>query len=194
MHQDREQAATMLDMKIIREQPDVVRHAIAVKQVDLDLDELLAADRVVHELGQQIQTLREERNANAKAMPRTAPEERQALIERGRAIGEALKALEPQLREAEARRYELLLRVPQIPSPDAPIGTSEADNVEIKRWGEPPDFAFPPCDHVQLLEMHGWAELVRVGEIAGSRSYILKNEMVLLEMALWRYALDTLRV
>ena len=183
----------MLDMKFIRDHPDEVRHAITVKQIDLDLDELLAADRTVHELGGQIQALREERNTNAKAIPRAAPEERQALIERGRAIGDALKALEPGLREAEERRYRLLLRVPQIPSPDAPVGTSEADNVEIKRWGEPPHFAFTPRDHVQLLELQDWAELERAAQVAGSRSYILKNEMVLLEMALWRYALDTLR-
>ena len=183
----------MLDMKFIREHPDEVRYAIVVKQIDLDLDELLAADQAVQEFARQIQELREERNANAKAMPRAVPEERQALVERGRAIGDALKALEPGLREADERRSQLLLRVPQIPSPDAPIGTSEADNVEIKRWGEPPVFAFPPRDHVQLLELNRWAELERAAQVAGSRNYVLKNEMVLLEMALCRYALDTLR-
>src|SRR3954447_25299346 len=183
----------MLALKFIREHPDEVRHAISVKLVDLDLDELLAADAEVSALNQQIQVLREERNVNAKAMPRATVDERQALIARGRAIGDALKELEPGLRDAEERRQALLLRVPQIPSPDAPIGTSEEDNVEIKRVGEPPQFDFAPRDHIQLLEMHGWADLERAGQVAGSRSYILKNEMVLLEMALWRFAMDRLR-
>lgn len=180
----------MLDMKYIREYPDDVRRAITLKLIDLDLDELLSVDREASAIGQQIQMLREERNANAKAMPRATPAERPQLIERGRAISEELKTLEPGLRTVEERRYQLLLRVPQIPSPDAPIGESEADNVETKRWGEPPHFDFEPRDHIQLLEMHNWAELERAAQVAGSRSYILRNDMVLLEMALWRFALD----
>ncbi len=183
----------MLDMKFIRDHPDEVRHAIAVKGVALDLDELLAVDRTVAELTQQTQTLLGERKSNAKAIPRAKPEERETLIERGRAIGDALKALEPELRGAEDRRYQLLLRVPQIPSPDAPVGASEDDNVELRRWGEPRHFDFTPRDQVELLEMNGWAELERAARVAGSRNYVLKNEMVLLEMALWRFALDSLR-
>src|SRR5947209_3309819 len=110
----------MLDLKFIRDHPDDVRHAIGVKQIDLDLDDLLAADRAVSDLQQKIQALREERKANAARTPKATPEERPTLIARGRSISDALKELEPALREAEEVRHGLLLRVPQIPSPEAP--------------------------------------------------------------------------
>jgi seryl-tRNA synthetase len=82
--------------------------------------------------------------------------------------------------------------VPQIPSPDAPRGASDKDNVELRRDGTPPSFDFKPRDHVELLRLHGWADLDRIGRIAGSRSYALRGMGALLEMALLRFAADKL--
>jgi len=183
----------VLDLKFIRDNPEQVRKAIQLKLVELNLNEVLAADEAVRNLKLQTQKLQEERNANAKKTGKASPEERPAIVERGRTIGKELAELEGQQREAEERLQQYLWLVPNLPAPDAPIGESEADNVEVKRWGEPTQFDFTPLDHVQILEKHNWAEFERISKVAGSRSYALRNEMVLLEMALLRFALEKLQ-
>jgi seryl-tRNA synthetase len=183
----------MLDTDFIVENPDAVRRAIEAKGVDLDLDGLLALHRDVKALLIKVEELRRDRNALSKQIPGASQDERPRLIERSRAIGDELKELEPSLREQQDELRTLLLSVPNIPADDEPVGKDEDDNVELRRWGEPPAFDFAPRDHVDLLEQHDWADLKHVGNLAGSRSYTLKNEMVLLEMALWRFAVDLLR-
>lgn len=185
----------MLDKKFIRENAEAVRHAIQVKRVELDLDQLLALDKKVLDLNKKIQDLQTERNSNAAKMKQKdiSPEARQAVIERGRAIGEELKTLTPEVAKAEDDLNALLLLVPNIPDASVPIGLDDSENVEVKRWGVLPEFDFQPRDHVELLEMHRWAEFERVAKIAGSRSYSLKNEALLLELSLHRMALDVLR-
>lgn len=183
----------MLDLKFIRENPEQVREAIKLKLVDLDLDNLLALDKQVRETITRLDKLREERNENAKLTGKASAADRPTYIDRGRALNDEIKTLEPQLRQLEEQLQDLLWLVPNIPSPDWPIGESDADNVEIKRWGEIPQFDFKPLDQVQILENHNWADFERVAKVSGSRSYALKNEMVMLEMALWRFALDKMR-
>ncbi|HEX2912633.1 MAG TPA: serine--tRNA ligase [Chloroflexia bacterium] len=183
----------MLDLRFIRENPDKVRWAIQVKRVDLDLDLLLAQDQKVLKLKREIQLLNEEKNSNSKRMGKATPEERPQIIARGKAIGEELKLLEPQLRDAEEELRQLLLLVPNVPAEDVPVGADDSENVEVKRWGEPPKFDFTPLDHVQILEKHNWAEFERAAKVSGSRSFILKNDMVVLEMALHRFVMDRLQ-
>ncbi len=180
-------------MDFIAENPDAVRHAIEVKGVDLDLDALLALHNDAKSLLGQIEELRHERNVLSKQTASASDDERAALIERSRAVGARLKEREPSLREKEERLRQLLLLVPNIPGPDEPVGQTEEDNVELRRWGEPPQFSFPARDHVELLEARDWADPGRVGKLAGSRTYLLKGEMVLLELAIWRLAADFLR-
>jgi seryl-tRNA synthetase len=182
----------MLDLKFIREHADAVRTAISQKRVDLDLDRVLEADRAVVELKKQLQALQEERNANAKLVPKAAADQRASLVARGREIGGQIEALKPELEGAEKQLSDLLWLTPQIPSPDAPIGPDESGNLEVKRWGTPPSFDFQPKDHVALLDLHGWAELERIAAIAGSRSYALKGELALLELAILQFALNAL--
>ncbi len=182
----------MLDLKQIRENPELVRRAIADKHVDLDLDELLAAADKVLGLSQAQQSLQEQRNKNAKLIPKASPEERPQLVAEGRKIGEELAALKPAMDAAEAELRSWLLRVPNIPAESAPRGASEADNVVVRVVGEPTHFDFAPLDHVVLLEKHGWSDLPRIAAVAGSRSYALKGDAVLLEQSLLRFALDRL--
>jgi seryl-tRNA synthetase len=182
----------MLDLKQIRENPEVVRRAIADKRLSFELDALLTADRRALALSRAAQELQEKRNANAKAIPKASATDRPALIAEGRRIGDELAALKPDIDAAEAALRELLLQVPNIPAESAPRGASEADNVVIKVVGEPTRFAFTPLDHVALLDRYHWAELSRVAKVAGSRSYALKGDGVLLEQSLLRFALDRL--
>ena len=182
----------MLDLKFIRENPQAVKDAVRLKRVSLDVDDLLRADQELLSLKKRTQSLNEEKNANAKKMKGAKPEERDGIIARGRELGNEIEQMKPALELAEKRLQELLYLVPMIPSPDAPVGPDESGNVEVRKWGKKPEFAFKPKDHVELLNMHRWAELERIANVSGSRSYALKGDMVLFEMSVLRYGLDKL--
>ncbi len=180
-------------MDFLVENPDVVRRAIEVKGVDLDLDRVLDLHSQAKALLGQVEELRPERNVLSKQTASATDDERARLIERSRQIGQELKNLEPGLRDQQEQLHELLLLVPNIPNPAEPVGRDDDDNVELRRWGEPPQFSFSARDHVELLELHDWADLGRIGRVAGSRMYTLKGEMVQLELALWQFAAEFMR-
>ncbi|CAM3253788.1 serine--tRNA ligase [Deinococcus saxicola] len=182
----------MLDLKFIRENAGAVKHAIQVKAINLDLDELLALDHELLGVKQRVEAMQAERNANAKAVPKAGPDERPALIVKGKELGEELRALEPALRAHEEQLRQLLLRVPNIPHVSVPVGADDSENVELRREGVLPEFDFTPLDHVELLECQGWSDPERVAQVSGSRSYLLKGEAVLLELAVQMFALDFL--
>ena len=182
----------MLDTDFIVEHPDAVRRAIETKGIDLDLDRLLALHAVVKSTLLQVEQLRHDRNVLSKETGKAGPDERAGLIAKSKAVGEQLKELEPALRERQEQLEALLLLVPNIPGADEPVGFGEEANTEFRRWGEPPQFSFQPRDHVDLLELHGWAEFERAARLAGSRTYALKGQAALLEFAIWRLAIDYL--
>lgn len=182
----------MLDLKFIRENSDAVRQAVEAKRESLDLDLLLSVDKQLLELKSAEQDLKTEKNAISKQIPQASNEERPGLISQGKELGKKIDELKPKLQELEEQLKLLMYQVPNIPSPEAPKGVSEDDNVEVKKWGKLPEFSFEPKDHVDLLMLNNWAEFERVAEVCGSRSYSLRNEMVLLEMGLHRFAMDKL--
>ena len=179
----------MVDLKRIRQEPDTFRQAIRLKGVVLDLDALLELDREVQGLKQRLQDIQTERNRIAKEVPKAPPEARPQLVARGKALAEEAKGVEELLRQKEALLWELLLQVPLPPWPGAPVGPDDSANVEIKRVGTPPEFPFPPLDHVALMEKNGWWE-PRVSRVSGSRTYALRGDLALYEMALLRFAMD----
>ncbi|PIK16355.1 serine--tRNA ligase [Halobacteriovorax sp. JY17] len=183
----------MLDIKFIRENLDAVKTAAKVKNIAFDFDQLLSLDKEISDLKGKVQELQEKRNSHSKKIPKASAEERPALIEEGRVIGTELDAMKPSLTDKEAEFRNLLLTTPMVPSPLAPIGNDENDNVEVKKFGELPNFDFKPLDHVEILEKQGWAEFEKIASVSGSRSYSLRNDMVLLEMAMHRYALEKLQ-
>ncbi|WP_295816680.1 serine--tRNA ligase [uncultured Deinococcus sp.] len=179
----------MLDLKFIRENAGAVKEAIRVKGVPLDLDDLLALDRELLGVKQRVEALQTERNANAKLVPRATPEERPALIQTGKDLAEEIKGLEPSLRAHEEQLRQLLLRVPNIPHASVPVGRDDTENVELRREGVLPTFDFTPLDQVELLERQGWSDFERVARVSGSRSYLLKGDGALLEMAVQMFAM-----
>jgi seryl-tRNA synthetase len=181
----------MLDLAYIREHPDLLRDVARRRHAEFDLDALLATDAELRQVRRQAEDLRAEQNRLSKQMREVArdPAAREQLIADGRAAAAALKDLEPRERELDTRLRELLLQVPNIPDPSVPEGAGEEDNVEIKRWGQPRDFNFPPLDHVTLMREQGWLDIERAVKVAGSREYILKGEAVFLELALMQFAL-----
>ena len=182
----------MLDLRFIRENPDAVKRAVQVKGVDLNIDELLQLDRDLVALKQRVESLLTERNANAKLVPKASADERPALIQKGKDLAEDIRALEPQQRAHEEQLKQLLLRVPNIPLDGVPVGKDDSENVELRREGKLPEFDFTPLDQVEILEKQGWADFERVARVSGSRSYLLRGEAALLEMAILMFALDFL--
>jgi seryl-tRNA synthetase len=182
----------MLDIAFIRQNPEVVKAAITNKRVELDLDELLAADKTRRETIAVIDARRARKNEVSALIPKASKEERPKLIEEGKAVRTDLEKLEPQLAEANKRFEELMLRVPGIPRPEVPIGRGEEDNVEIRKVGAPRAFDFEPKDHVELMQSLGLVNWDGPRKFAGGRSYALMGHGAILELAVTRMAIDLL--
>jgi seryl-tRNA synthetase len=182
----------MLDMAFIREHPDLIKDVARRRKTAVDVDALLALDADLRETRRQAEDLRAEQNRLNKAIREAGAdrEARERAIGRGREVAAELKALEPRERELEARVRELWLLVPNIPDASVPEGEGEEDNVEVKRVGKPRAFDFEPLDHVALMRGLELLDIERGVKVAGSRSYILKGDAVLLELALLQFALD----
>ncbi len=182
----------MLDIAFIRQNTDAVRAAITNKRLDLNLDELLAADKARREAIVQIDEKRARKNAIAALIPKASKEERPALIEEGKQVKTDLERLEPILNEANKKFDDLMLRVPSVPRPEVPIGKGEEDNVEIRKVGTPREFAFTPKDHVELMASLGLVNWDGPRRYAGGRSYALVGNGALLELAVTRLTVDVL--
>ena len=179
----------MLSLQFIRENPEAVRKAIAEKNVTLDLDALLALDGEVRALKTRVDTLRADRNAISDGFKSAAPEERPALGARAKAIG-ARDRRDREMCSAgkQSELDALLLRVPNIPWEGAPVGPDESFNTVVRTEGTIPAFDFEPLDHVALIEKNDWADLARITQVAGSRTYCLKGRLAMLEQALMLWA------
>ena len=185
----------MFDVNLIRRDRAAVEDMLAKRGETAPLDEIIALDDQRAQLAGKTTSLGEERNRLSQQIGRTPPAERPALIEKTRGIREELRATEERATEVEARLRDLLLTVPNMVAPDAPVGPDESGNVVVRSWGTPRDFAaegFKPRDHVELGAICDLIDIEGAAKIAGTRSYYLKNEAVLLEFAFARFALDVL--
>ena len=182
----------MLDLAFIREHPDLIKEVARRRKTAVDVDALLAIDSELRSVRKQAEELRAEQNRLSKAIQQAGPdkEAREGFIQQGRTVAATLKELEPRERELEARLRELWLLVPNIPDATVPEGTSEEDNVEAHRWGTPREFGFETVDHATLMRSAGMLDLERGVRVAGSRSYVLKGDAVLLEIGLLQFALE----
>jgi seryl-tRNA synthetase len=182
----------MLDIAFIRQNPEVVRAAIVNKRCDVDLDALLGVDKERREQISRLDEKRARKNEIASLMPKAAKEDRPKLIEEGKAVKGEIEILEPKLSEIARRFEDLMLRIPSIPRPEVPVGKGEDDNVEVRRVGTLPTFAFTPKDHVELTTHLGMVNWEGPRRFAGGRSYALTGLGALLELAVTRLAVDTL--
>jgi seryl-tRNA synthetase len=180
----------MLALDFVKTNRETVERAIRDKGVDLDLERLLALDSDVRGLKTEIEGLRAERNALSARFKDATPEEKAELGRKAKDAGARAGALEGELTEKEAELKALMLRLPGIPYEGAPIGPDETFNQVIRTVGEPPSFDFEPLDHVALIEKNDWADLSRVTQVSGSRTYCLKGALALLETKLMGWALE----
>lgn len=184
----------MLDLRVIRDRTEEVRENLRNRNVQVDLERLLEADRLVRETIGELEGVRRRRNEIGAKMKGSLPkEERDPLIEEGRGLKEQEPQLETRHRELEAERNELLQQVPNLTHPDSPVGADEEDNRVLREHGERPQLDFEPKDHVELMEALELVDFEGGAKVAGPKFYYLKNEAVLLELALLQFAAGLLR-
>ncbi len=176
----------MLDIKYIRDNQDAVRAAITNKNVELDLDKLLSVDARRRELMTAAEDLRAEQNRRSKG-PQT-PESIGELKE----LKEKFKTAEGELSTVETEFSELMLRVPNVPTADTPIGKTEEENVVIKTVGKQPQFKFTPKTHWELAQELDLIDKERAAKVAGSRFAYIKGPLVRMQFALLNWAMDQL--
>ncbi len=179
----------MLAMEFIKANRASVEQAIRDKGVELDLGALLDLEAEVRALKTEIEALRAERNAISALFPKAAPDEKAELGRKAKEAGTKAGELEERLGAKDDALKALMLRLPGIPWDGAPVGPDESFNEVIRQHGEPPQFNFEPLDHVALLEKNDWADLSRIVQVAGSRTYCLKGRLALLEGVLMNWAL-----
>jgi seryl-tRNA synthetase len=180
----------VLDLKFIRAHPAVVQAGATKKRIQVDLDRLLDLDRQARELSTRIDVLRATQNEASQAIGKAPPAERAKLALEQKQKKAELKLEEDRHAALSAELQTLLLRVPNVPAEAVPEGKDDSENVEVRRWGEPRCFDFDPKDHVALAEAQGWLEIDRAAKLSGSRNYVLRGDLSLLEGALMRFALD----
>jgi seryl-tRNA synthetase len=172
----------LIDLRAARADPEGFRAALARKGAAAAFDELLAADARWRELETRASELR----ARTKTKGKPTPEQLEGLKE----IKAELQQVEAEHEQAANRRRELLDTVPNPPDPSTPDGATEEDAEELRRIGEPPSFPFEPRDHLDLARPHGWIDLERAARVSGSRFAYRVGEAALLELALYRFALE----
>lgn len=182
----------MLDIKYIRQNSELVKEAAKNKLINVDIDKLLALDETIRTENQKLDTLKEERNKLSSSIPTLSDEEKKKTIEYVKGLKEQIANIENTIAPLKTEFQNLMYQVPGVPYDEVPIGETDEDNVEIRRVGDIPTFDFEIKDHVELAESLDLIDVPRGVKIAGSRSYFLKNEAVLLEMALCRYVIDKL--
>jgi seryl-tRNA synthetase len=180
----------MLDIKFIRENQDLVRDAIRKKSVKLDLSELIALDDRRRETLQSVENLRAEQKRVSDGMPTASPEEREKILAEMRPLKEKIGEGEESLKGIMAEWQAMMLQVPNVPDISVPEGASDADNQEFKSWGEKPQFAFEPKDHVELMTQLGMVDFERGTKVHGFRGYFLTGDGAMLCFAIWHYAMD----
>ena len=184
----------MLDLRAIREDPGPARTALARRGAAEALDELLTLDARRRELLPEVEGRRARQNeaSDEIAAAKRAGDDASAVIEQMKAVSAELKEMQAELGDVERRRDELALTLPNFPDPQAPQG-GEDDAVTLREAGEPHQFDFDVRDHVELASMHGWIEIEKAVAASGSRFAYLLGDLVMVELALIRFAVETVR-
>lgn len=182
----------MMDIKFIRDHVDLMKDTVKKKAIKMDIDQLLAVDDQRRALITKQEALRAQQNAASDSIVKAAGAEKSALISGMKDISNQVTALKDQLMSVEQEFHLLMLKVPQIPLEDTPVGDETANKV-VRTVGEPPKFSFAAKDHLEIAAGLDGIDVERGVKLMGTRGYILKNHVARLEMALVSYALDFLR-
>ncbi len=182
----------MLDVKIIRENPELVKDIIKKRNLKLNLDDFLEIDKQKLELILKVDELRAIKNKVSKEIPTMSNEERPAKIEEMKKLGEDLEKLEVEQKEVEEKWKDLYYRVPNLLDETAAIWDTDDDNVLDSKFLEPTKFDFEPKHHADIWEAKGWIDLEKGSEVSGARFWYLKGDVVLLQFAIVNYVMTKL--
>jgi seryl-tRNA synthetase len=181
----------MLDLQYICDHLDEVKANCENRGVKVNLHQLVSLrDHRSRLIVETDQTRHAQKETSAK-IPKADPATKPSLIEQGRQMREKIAQLEVELQSVEAELRDLQMQIPNLTHPDAPIAKDESGSVTLRMWGEKPKFDFTPLDHVALCEKHDLVDLEAGARVTGHGFYFLKNEAVLLELALIQYAVQT---
>ena len=183
----------MLDIHFIRENSDIVKRAVRDKNMDVDIDALLAVDEERRELIGQVDELRAQQNKTSKAFVLEKDETtRDDKVAQMQGLKSDLHKKEERLKEVEDQFSDLMRVVPNIPYEEAPVGKDESANVVLREVGKHPEFNFKAQDYLTLAQKHDWIDIKRAAKVSGSRFGYLKGELALLEFALVHYTMQKL--
>jgi len=180
----------MLDIRFVRENPELVQENARKKGYDVSIAHILDLDAQKRGLSQTVDELREKRNANAASMKGGKPS--QEAIDEGRIIKQELAEKEAAFNEVDTEFLDLFKKVPNLAAEDVPYGASEDDNVVSKTVGETTSFDFEPRNHADIANERGWLDKERAAKVAGSRFAYLKGDLVKLQFALVQHVINTL--
>lgn len=182
----------MLDIKFIRDNPDLIREAARKKHLDLDLSKLLEIDKERLVLMTEIEGMRAKQNHVSQEITKASAEARGKFIESMKTLKEEMQIKEDGLAVVMKKWRELMLAVPNIPDMSVPEGGSDKENVEMRTWGEIPKFDFEPKNHIDLMLENDLVDFERGVKVSGFRGYFLKNGGARMAMAIWQFVMDEL--
>jgi seryl-tRNA synthetase len=180
----------MLDIHFIRENADVIKAGAAKKHIVVDIDRLLVVDDERKLLRQELESKRAEQNRRSNEIQITKDLEREKIIEQMQHLKAGMAESEERLKLVMEEWQKLMLTVPNIPDMSVPDGESDADNLEVRVWGEKPQFTFAPKSHFELMQSLGIADFERGAKVAGFRGYFLKGDGARLLWAVRRFVED----
>jgi len=179
----------MLDIKFIKENKDIVKTAAEKKHIKIDIDRLIEIDNKRRKMVTEFEKKKAEQNAASEQIARITDEsERKHLIIKMKMLKEVIAGNEAEMKEIIKEWRYLMARVPNIPDMSVPEGEDDADNKEIKKWGEIKEFDFEPKNHIELMQNLDMVDFKRGSKTHGFRGYFLKNDGALLSWAVWNYA------
>jgi seryl-tRNA synthetase len=185
----------MLDLKLIRENPELVKEALKRRRLDFPFDKLLEVDRQRRKKvteAQRLKTLRNKVTKEIADLKKKGKDVNEKLNEIKK-ISDKITILDNEIRKLNEKLKQLMLQLPNIPHESVPDGEDENDNVVIRKWGKPKEFSFKPRDHIELGELLGLIDIERAGKTSGSRFYFLREELVKLNYALICFAIDFIK-
>lgn len=182
--------STMLDIKFIRENKDLILMGAKKKHIDFDVDALIALDDKRRELLTSVEAKRAEQNAVSEKILAASAGEKVIMIADMKELKDALQKEEEELKDILKQWQLLMVAVPNIPDMSVPEGKDDADNMELRTWGDIPKFSFEPKSHTDLMLAHDMVDFDRGTKVAGFRGYFLKNDGVKLQFAMWNFVQD----
>lgn len=181
----------MLDIKFIRENPDIIKQEAQNRGLDIDVDKFLNLDKRRRELLIKIEKLREEQNKTSdEIVKQKTKNKKQKMINRMKKVSELLRKLDPELKKIEVEIKGLMDQIPNISHKSVPIGKNSSGNVVERKWGKKPEFDFRPKEHFEIESIRDLIDFERAAKVSGTRFWYLKGKLAKLEFALMQYAFD----